>query len=361
MQPGDVRHRGDRAVADVVDQLAVGDRVGLVHPVVGCGQTEAGQVTDGQPQRAVVEPLAQPQRHPQRQQGVVDLVGRTTEDVLGGVPVAPAGGVPAVRGLLGGLHGDVAAGVAGAHHQHPLAAQLCRVLVGRGVHDLAPELLQPVVAGQLRRPVVPVGDQHGGVPGGAFGAVAAGAAGGDVPPIAVDRLDPHHLGAEPDVSAQVEVVGVALEIGQQLAVVWIVRPVVGHREVGELGERPRRDQVGAGVHRAAVVPPVPGTADAGLPLVAVDTEAVLGEVLDGGQAAGSGADDADGVAPVGDRATVVAAGQCGRLRIGPAVLGGGRHRGISFVSARLPGRAKSSPHPRGMSSPSERRRSIGDG
>lgn len=236
--------------------------------------------------------------------------------------------MPAARRLLGGLDGDVAAGVAGAHHQHPLAAQLRRVLVGRGVHDLAPELLQPFVAGQLRRPVVAVGDHHGRVAGGALRAVAAGAAGGHVPPVARHRLHPDDLGAEPDVPAQVEVVGVPLEVRQQLAVVRVVRPVVRHREVGELGERPRRDQVCARVHRAAVVPPVPGAADAGLPLVAVDAEAVLPEVLDGGETAGTGADDADGVAPVGDRSAVSGQGESARLRVGPAVVGGGGHRDL---------------------------------
>ncbi|RAO43103.1 hypothetical protein ONO86_03794 [Micromonospora noduli] len=235
--------------------------------------------------------------------------------------------MPTARRLLGGLDGDVAAGVAGADHQHPLAAQLRRVLVGRGVHDLAAELLKALVAGQLRRPVVAVGDHHGGVPGGAFGAVPAGGAGGHVPPVPLDGLDPDHLGAEPDVRTQVEVVGVPLEVGQQLTVVRVVRPGVRHREVGELGERLRRDQVGAGVHRAAVVPPVPGAADARLPLVAVHAEPVLTQVLDGRQAAGPGPDDADGVAPVGDRAAVAVRRGRGRLRVGPAVVGGGGHRG----------------------------------
>jgi hypothetical protein len=106
------------------------------------------------------------------------------------------------------------------------------------------------------------------------------------------------------VVAQREVVGVALEVRQQLRVMRVVRPRVGHREVGELGERLRRDEMGTGVDRAAVVPPVPGAADAGLPLVAVDAEPLLPQVLDGGQAGAAGADHADGVAAVVDRLAV---------------------------------------------------------
>src|SRR5206468_4310114 len=66
----------------------------------------------------------------------------------------------------------------------------------------------------------------------------------------------------------------------------------------ELGERFRRHQVRTGVHRAAVVPPVPGAPDAGLPLVAVHLKAVLLEVLDRRKAAGAAADHADRFAAV---------------------------------------------------------------
>src|SRR3954454_17704877 len=80
--------------------------------------------------------------------------------------------------------------------------------------------------------------------------------------------------------------------------VRIVGPVVGPREGRELGGRLRRDQMGAAVDRAAVVPPVPGAADRALTLVAVDVEALFLEVLDRREAAAAGADDAHGVAAV---------------------------------------------------------------
>src|SRR5690606_10260955 len=121
----------------------------------------------------------------------------------------------------------------------------------------------------------------------------AGAAGGHVPAVLRGRLYPDHLGAEPDVAAQVEVVGVALQIGQDLAVVWVVGPGVRHREVGDLGGRPGGDRVRRGVDRTAVVAPVPRPTDPGLPLVAVHREPVLEQVLGREQAAGAGPDHAD--------------------------------------------------------------------
>jgi hypothetical protein len=63
-------------------------------------------------------------------------------------------------GALGGLDDDVAAGVAGTDHHDPLARELVGALVVGGVDQLALERVLTGVVGQLRVPVVAVGDDE---------------------------------------------------------------------------------------------------------------------------------------------------------------------------------------------------------
>src|SRR5262249_26437330 len=138
------------------------------------------------------------------------------------------------------------------------------------------------------------------------------------------------------VLAQAEVVGVVGQVLVDLLMARVVGPVVGHREVGELGERLGGDEVGRGVHGAAAVPPVPCAADAGLTLEAVHRDAVLAQVLDGRQPAAPGADHAEGLAAVVDRAVAVpdlgAAGPLGGLP-------GGAHPRAAVLVPRRAGQA----------------------
>ena len=275
----------------------------LVRPVLRRGQPEPGAVPGGQPHRTAEEPLPEPQRQPPPLQQVVDLVGGAAEDVLGRVPVAAPGRVPH-RAACWAASTAMSQPVLPPPTTSTLRPRNCAGSLYADACITRPRKPRDRPRPRLRRPVVPVGDHDGRVPLDPLVA-AAGAARRHVPPAVADRGHRDHLGAEPDAVAQAEMLGIALEVGQELAVVRIVRPVVRHREVGELGQRPGRDQVGAGVDRAAVVPPVPGAADGRLPLVAVDREALLAQVLDGGEPAGAGTDHTDRVVPVGEVRGVV--------------------------------------------------------
>ena len=156
------------------------------------------------------------------------------------------------------------------------------LLYWRRVHDLAVEL--PRDLGHLRPPVVPVGD-HDGVdaPGPGSGRTHRRHVPGRARVGGVDRLDPGHPRAHLDASSQVEVVGVAPQVLPHLALVRVVGPVVGHREVGVLREGLGGDGVRALVdaaRRAVDVPVAPhlvGHVEAG------DVEAGSDEVLHRGQ------------------------------------------------------------------------------
>jgi hypothetical protein len=161
------------------------------------------------------------------------------------------------------------------------------------VQNLAGERGKALVVRDLGIPVVPVGDNKAGV----------GRAGGplwsarrDLPPrTAVDRFGAVDGGGEADDVVEPEVLRVALEVLEQVAVVRVIRPVVRHREVRVLREGLARDRVSRRVHPAVRLEVVPVAAHLVLALEALDREAVLPQVLGGRQPAAARADDRPGV------------------------------------------------------------------
>ena len=84
--------------------------------------------------------------------GVVGLPGAR----LGKEVIAAPHRMHGARPVVGGIVEDVDGGVAGAHHQHPLAPELLLRLHVMGVQDLAGE--GTWIAGPIRMPMMAVGD-----------------------------------------------------------------------------------------------------------------------------------------------------------------------------------------------------------
>ena len=182
---------------------------------------------------------------------------------------------------MDGVDGDVAAAVAGADDQDPLAAEDRRVLVGTGVQELTVEL-----AGDLR--VVrgregAVGDHDTAVELGGRGAVPAGR--GHPPPVAV-RFDAGHGRVEAVALTQAEDVGVVAEVPGEFRVPRIVRCLRRHGELGELGGRLRGDQMRRLVDRAHRIGDVPQPPDGAVGFEADEVDAVPGERAGPGESRG---------------------------------------------------------------------------
>ena len=93
-----------------------------------------------------------------------------------------------------------------------------------------------------------------------------------------------HAGVELDVWPEVEVLGVAAEILADEALAGVIGKILGHREVGVLGEPLRGDQPRGAVDAAAGVRDVPTAADVAFALEAVEGDAAVAEVFGDGQA-----------------------------------------------------------------------------
>ena len=276
------------AAAQVVEHLGVQDRVGFEDPVVRFGQATAAEVADQQAQQQAEAPLAE--AHGQLRHGLGEDIGGQPEDVLGDEVVAPAQAEECGIGRRGGVAGDVAAGVAGADDQHPLAAEDLGAAVADGVAELALE-----TAGDVRQM---------GLPGHAVGAdqapVAAFlAARQRDPPARAVRHRPRDLALEDDMVVEAVGKGEGPQVGQDLPVVRIVRIVAGHGKVEEGGERLRGDEACRVVHRRAMILQVPDTAHITMPLDHLERHAGPQEGARLAEAGRSGADNAKAVTAVG--------------------------------------------------------------
>ena len=234
---------------------------------------------------------------------------------------------------MGGVDGDVAAGVAGTDDQHPLAGEDVGVAVAAGVHDLAVE--GPLERRHRRLAQRAVAQQHRRV---ALGAGAVGAGAGHQPLLARwirVRLHRGHLGAEADLLAQAEGVGEVAEVAVQLAVAGVVGHLLAHRELGVRRGGLGGDEVGRLVHRAARPVDVPQPADVVGQLVADRRDAVALQGAQGGQPGGAGADHGAGeVLVVGQ----VSHGRLLRWRSSGGSSGARRARARGVARARRRGR-----------------------
>jgi hypothetical protein len=104
-----------------------------------------------------------------------------------------------------------------------------------------------------------------------------------------DRL---HGCPEADLPPQAERVGIAVQILQALPMIRIGRPLPGHREVSEGGERLRTDQPGRGKDPGGGGTEVPVAAKVVFALEDFGIDATGQQVLQRRQAGGAGADDA---------------------------------------------------------------------
>ena len=215
--------------------------------------------------------------------------------------------------MLGGVAGDVDAGIAGPHDQHALARKLIRRAIADRVADFASE---GVGTGQLR---------HGGMPGdagtGDHAVIIAhlAIAEFDAPAIALGfRL--LHLRLEGDVLAQTIGVCEGSDIVEDLARGRVVRIVRRHGEAVEIGGPFGRDEMRAVIDRRAFVVRIPEPADIAVALEAVEGNAFLEERARHDEAGRTGADDA--IAALVTRNgrcgafAVEAIGRAGNLRIG---------------------------------------------
>ena len=207
------------------------------------------------------------------------MVGGHAEQELGDDVRAAAHREVRLGGHPGGLHGDVAGGVADAEHQHPLALEHVRGPVVVRVQLLAGERLGARVRRlrPARVPVVAVRDHDVGVgPDLRLADVTVLVAHPQrhVEAARAPRLDLDDLGAERDPVAEPEVVDVRVEVRRDLPVRGVVRQVVGHREGAVLHQVPRGVDVQRAVGRGhpVVVAVAPVAADLAAGLEAVERD-----------------------------------------------------------------------------------------
>jgi len=250
--------------------------------VVGLGEAEAHGVAGEHPEHPRVDGLLDAGGE---RAALVEGVGGLAEDVLRDEVVAAAHTEVDRGRVVDGVDRDVAAGVAGTDHQHPLAREDGRRLVAAGVQHLAVEPAGE--GGDVRLAEGAVGGDHAGVPG-------RRAARRHLPRAVAGRSRVGDLGAEGVARAEVEVVGEGVEVALQVAVRGVVGDGLVHRELGELRGGARGDQVGRLVDRAARGVDVPQPAHPGAELVPLPGDAVALEAAGRGQAGRAGADDRDG-------------------------------------------------------------------
>jgi hypothetical protein len=190
-----------------------------------------------------------------------------------------------VEAVLGDVGSDVAAGVAPADDEDTGPRQVGDVRVAAGVQLRARERAGEV--GDMRAPEVAVRHEH------ALERALVTPRGDDPPPGGTDRCvtggnGRHrlHLGVERDEGGESVVAGEGLDVAAHLVAAGEVGVLRRHREALERGGVPRGDEV------QRVVVAVPVAADAAGALEAHDLVPGRAQLLDGGQAGGTGTDDA---------------------------------------------------------------------
>ncbi len=174
--------------------------------------------------------------------------------------------------MVHGVHGNVRAGIAAAHHQNALPGQLLRRLVFAGVHHPPGKLARQF--GDIRVVKRAVGDQHTVEPP---GLPLAAALGGHRPGVAV-RLHLHHTGIEFVAAVKIEVARVVPEIAPHLRMVWIGRHRLVHGELGELGGGLGGNQMRRLVHGAVGIVDIPQPAHVGMQFEADERDPVLVQI-----------------------------------------------------------------------------------
>ena len=194
-----------------------------------------------------------------------------------------------MAGYPADLHGAVAARIAGADHQHPLAgkgrigfvAVGMQILASEGAWNIRPAGYRVVAVGGeqvVEMVLLPILQSNG-------------------PLLFCCLLHLSYWRIEADVFFQPEMAGVVLKIGQHLGMGGIIRIVIRHGEIQKFRHRPGGDDVGglanAGMRFARRENPV--AAHLIVLLKANDVlHAGLYEVFDRGQARATGANDAYG-------------------------------------------------------------------
>ncbi len=193
-----------------------------------------------------------------RQLGSVvrEHVGGRTEDVLRDEVISAAHTQERLVGRERRVTRDVDAGVAGPDHKNAFARELARVAIRVRVADLAVELTGPHNDVRLPRHAVRA-DQVAGPNAPAVAQL-------ELPtPVSVER-GTRDTRVELDMTTKVVVIGVGTDVVEDLAVVRVVRVLLGHREIGEARKRLRGDEVRGLVHRRAGRIDVPNAADVGI-------------------------------------------------------------------------------------------------
>ena len=135
-------------MAEVVQDLVVQQWMRLEQFMVRHGQAEAGRVADLFQKALSQDLLLQPERD-LRLGGAIDVAGHAF-DMLGNEPVAPAHRNPGVIRALGGVAGDVSAGITRTDDQDALSGEFIATVIVARMADGSVE-----IAGEFWRRGVP--------------------------------------------------------------------------------------------------------------------------------------------------------------------------------------------------------------
>ena len=203
--------------------------------------------------------------------GLVDKgVGRLAQHELGKEVIAAPHRMHGARPVMGGIVENVDGGVAGAHHQHPLAPELLLRLHVMGVQDLAGE--GTWIARPIRMPMMAVGDHKPVIEPRLRLAFDLDA------PAPVDPLGRGHPSIEGDAVIEPELSRVIAEVLLRLRPAQIMRPFLGEVVVRILRQFLRRVEIGRAIHHVRALR-VPDAADIAKGLEAVVRDAALGKGL----------------------------------------------------------------------------------
>ena len=273
VEPVHVGHHPDVAVARVVKHQRIHDRMAFVEFVIGLGKAVFLRVAHEPFQdRAVHDPLQRHRQFDRAAQRVGGFAEHVFRDEVIAAPHRQVAGLP----MMDRVHRDIAAGIARPDHQHPLAVELRGVPIVRRMDHLAREAA--LETGHVRGRQRAVGDQQARV---ILDMLAGVVAPCDAPAVvrAAQRIAAQNLGPEPEMAVKVEMPGEVLKIPLHLAMRRILRHLVAHREIGELGHPLGRNEMRAFVHGRARPVDVPQPADVAVQLESLKPDPVLRQQL----------------------------------------------------------------------------------
>ena len=280
----DIRLHSDRAAPDVDRPTAVDRRMRFKERVVHSRRkmrlpTGAANAGNRQP--------PQPQGQPPTEHPFASFVDRPAakESRQNRIPTTQA--MKRRIGMTGTLAGDVIPRIATPHHQDSSASQRLRRLVLRRVQHVAVEAAW--TSGPTRVPIVPIGDHQSAVVPTLAARERHVPADGRI----VGRRDGYHGHVELNTRIEIESLGIAAQIAPHHVSIRMIRIMLGHGEIGVLGERLRGDEPSRAIDAACRTAEVPIAADVILAFEAIEREARGAKILGYRQAGRTGAENAE--------------------------------------------------------------------